>query len=735
MLCSPYVINDLQVAKFIAKKNLKPGVDYKFVDLDKTKIEIPRWSKTLGSGAYQYILTTPTSKYPYIGRYYDSPKGKGESKDSPKQIIDVIFSLPTNTGKFNDSNPPFTLGWDYNLKHSSVSTVTMGIVNRITDLKKRRNPLYVATFIAANLDSNNSEFGIMEGNWTISDFKPDQCPSNWKDSSMICRKYLEQGRAPVKYAQCWVFADLLTGMLRFLGIIARTVKIHNCHIDIHNVSGIDLFDPEVKFKSSYHPGITDNGTLSSATNSDITEVQTSSIDLNMINITRHLLFSGDLKYVVPDSELPELKTVKPKGYLFKKSKYMPITTDEDLICLNYLTKEGRNWNFHVWTEVYFNKRWWILDPSPVSDYKYYDTDVSTSCGYDACSHPIDNEVKDHPTLASPMPSDTVLSPMASAFMGRDITLAPRPTRLLRPVVSTSGPLPIKSVLKSPLISPTTSDPSPTPDTTRRVTFDESKPVLNPSQTNINSTDIFLKPTSSTDAITAGFLMTTSLSGHEYCYDEFKGKKFFGPTAVDSIRNNNGIGNSFRYLQTAVNGPLRYWNVIFVNDNIGSKDVPGSTLSLDVLSSGALTAMPQPVFYLKNVVYNTSKVVGKDKRGQTIDRTPDYRRKDSDNPDDYYCLHRYNPVYLYFDGVAKSFKDLKFKYRASLIGSQLEKGYLVQTCLFFNSVLLMCHRYKTQSLSTIVRQNLAVDDDPRANKLTIVIYCLTTQKWWSQMIRL
>lgn len=714
MLCGPNVINDLQVDNFVARKDLKPGVDYNFVDLAKTKIEIPKWSKTLGGGVYQYILTTPTSKYPYVGRYYSSTP-------STKKIIDVIFSLPGNNVKFNDSNPPFTLGWDYNLKHTSVSTVTMGMINKITDLKKRRNPLYVATFIAANLDSNNSDFGIMEGNWTTSNFKPDQCPSNWKDSGMICRKYLDQGRTPVKYAQCWVFADLLTGMLRFLGIIARTVKIHNCHIDIHNVSGIDLFEPEVKFKSSNGNNevipVSDTSTSTSAA-SDTSAPQTSSLDLNTINITRHLLFSEDLKYVVPDSELPDLKTTKTKGYLFKKSRYMPVTNEEDLICLNYLTKEGRSWNFHVWTEVYFNKRWWILDPSPISDYKYYDTNADNtggvSCGFDACSHT--GEAKDHHILSFG------LSPMASAFMGRDHVVR-RKTKA--PLLSKSRPLKSLLTLAANVTTSRVSISNP------GITVFETSPMISvDSRVSDTRTDISCKTTSSPGM---GFLSTaTSPSG----YDEFKGKKFFGPTAVDSIRNNHGIGNSFRYLQAAVNGPLRYWNVIFINEpvivNPKSKDVPGSSLSLDTLSSGAI---PKPVFYLKNVVYNTGKVVGKDKRGQTIDRTIDYRRKDSDNPDDYYCLHRYNPLYLYFDGVGKSFKDLKFKYRTSLIDSQLDKGYLVQTCLFFNSILLMCHRYKTQNLSTVVRQNLAIDDDPRANKLTLVIYCLTTQKWWSQMIRL
>jgi hypothetical protein len=522
MLCGINVINDLLITKITDRKELRSGVDYKFCDLEKTKIQIPKWTKKLGPGVYNYEIITPNSKYPYIGRYFDTKH----------TIVDVVFSLPLQNIKFNDSNPPFTIGWDYNLKHSSVGNVTTGMVSQIKDLQKRRNPLYVATFLAANLDSNNSDFGIMEGNWNITDFKPDQCPSCWKDSGMICRKYLMQGRNPVKYAQCWVFAELLTGMLRFLGIIARTVKIHNCHIDIHNVSGVDFFDDSVKMKGD-----------------------------NSVDISKYLNSDEEMKYIMSDKL--DVLTTKEKGYIYSTAHQC----ESDITCLNYLTKEGRNWNFHVWTEVYVENKWWVLDPSPIKDYKYYES---------------------------------------------------------------------------------------------------SK------------------------------------------YEEFKGKKFFGPTEVKAIRNNNGFDNSFKYLQAAVNGPLRYWSVVFS---------PGKDI---------------PVFYLKNVIYNTSQVVGKDKYNHIINRTLDYRRSSVDIPDDYYCLYRYNPVYLYFDDVSESFKDLKLKYRSSLIGDQT---FLVQTCLFLDNILLMCHRYKTDDLKTVVKNNLAIDDDDRANKLTIVIYSLTSKKWWCQMIRL
>lgn len=597
MLCGKNIINDYIPEKILKNPKYLPGKDYKFMNLEKTIINIP---KPIGPNFYKYQLITPSKKYPYIGRYYSKEK---------RTIVDVVFTLPSYYQEFNKEHPPFTIGWDYCLDYSSISTVTMGMISNIKDKNKRKDQMYIATFLAANLDSSNSSFGIIEGNWNITDFKPNECPSHWKDSSMICKRYLEQNKTPVKYAQCWIFAELLTGMLRFLGIRARTTKIHNCHIDTHNVGGIDLFDPEIKLKSSK---------TSIRNPIDISEPETKDI-----NITKYLRNFEEVLYKTPEEELQHIEFVKKKGYLYKDSRYEKCehieVSEEDLACLNYLTKEGKSWNFHVWTEVRVNKKWWVLDPSPLSDYTFYDSDVSPFCEYHTNN------------------SDSVKT--------KDIHI---------------------STLKK-----------------------------------INEVD------------------------RKVCqYPELKGKKFFGPVSVDAIKNNIGIGNSFRYLQTAVNGPLRYWNVIFPE----SKD-----------------RLPNPVFYLNNVVYNISRVVGRNSYGQIVDRTLEYRRTEKENPDDYYCLHRRNPIYLYIDSMIKSFKELKIKYRnlaieyipqlISLSPRKKLTGFIVQTCMFYNDILLTCHRYSTPILEELVKHNLSISEDSRANRLTIVVYCLSTERWWSQMIRL
>ena len=641
MLCGNKIINDIFIPGILDDPKFIPGVDYKFINLEKTMVQVP---KPLGSNFFKYKLVQVSDKHPFIGRYYVK---------ETKTITDVVFSLPEKYAEFRSDNPAFTLGWDYCLEYTSTATVTMGIVNKIVDTNKRKNPLYVATFIAANLDSNNSKFGIIEGNWDIKDYKPDQCPSYWKDSGMIFRKYLSQVKKPVKYAQCWIFGELLTGMLRFLGIRARTTKIHNCHIDLHNLGGVDLFDPAIKTKASDH---IIGSHIADVPNTSIDYLIASGPELKDINISKYIRSTEELFFKTPEFEhnILEGDIVKTKGYLYNDSRYItPPCSEEDLLCLNYLTKAGKSWNFHVWTEVYANKKWWVLDPSPLNDYIFYDNDctaLNNMCEYDLCNSNDFGKTKDF---------------HIGVFAGA------------------SG-------------------------AERR----QSKPCQ---------------------------------------YPELKGKKFFGPVSIESIKNNVGIGNSFKYLQAAVNGPVRYWGVIFPDVKDSQTPDVKDIHTPDVKDS---QIPPNPIFYLKHVVYNLSKVVRKNTIGHIIDVTSEYRRSEKEIPDDYYCLHRYNPIYLYMDTPIKSFKDLKIKYRhfvtewPSIERRQVKPskaaerrlgvkrtGFIVQTCTFHNDVLLTVHRYFTPVLEGIVKQNLSIGDDPRANKLTIVIYCLSTERWWSQMIRL
>ena len=55
-------------------------------------------------------------------------------------------------------------------------------------------------------------------------------PTQWVGSEEILERWLQSGQR-VRYAQCWVFAAILTTMLRASGIPARTVTNYNSHHD------------------------------------------------------------------------------------------------------------------------------------------------------------------------------------------------------------------------------------------------------------------------------------------------------------------------------------------------------------------------------------------------------------------------------------------------------------------------------------------------------------------------
>ncbi len=92
------------------------------------------------------------------------------------------------------------------------------------DETSRRDPALVARFFSAISGHQNAHpNGIMVGRWE-KNFPNGVNPSAWQGSDSILRSYLSQRFRPVQYAQCWVFAAVLTTLMRTLGIAARTVS-------------------------------------------------------------------------------------------------------------------------------------------------------------------------------------------------------------------------------------------------------------------------------------------------------------------------------------------------------------------------------------------------------------------------------------------------------------------------------------------------------------------------------
>lgn len=319
------IINDHDIGNLltflISSKAIKDR-DYYFLN---SSMIVLKKSKLIYNSkfCYYYKLVNISKENPYIGRCIDHKN---------RIITDCVFNkeLRYTMG----ISPPWTLNWNYDFECSSVSKWIMEIVSKIP-FEYRNNIEYVCTYISSNIDSiNNYNDALIEGRWK-STFSQGKEPDSWKRSHEIFKERAELKR-PVKYGQCWVLADLLTGIFRFLGIPAKTVKIDNCIIDIYRSGGIDYIDhsDKINIKSN-----------------------------DKINF-RHIINEDSFEYC----ENKELD-IDPleKGCLFSYENDIE-TDDKDFYKIGneeMLKKKNSSWNFHVWTEVLLNNEWCIFDPSPL----------------------------------------------------------------------------------------------------------------------------------------------------------------------------------------------------------------------------------------------------------------------------------------------------------------------------------------------------------------------------------
>jgi len=91
------------------------------------------------------------------------------------------------------------------------------------NIDSRRNIKKVATHLSK---STNSKFpgGIMTGKWFANNYAGGTNPSHWNNVKDIIDEF-NTNKAPVKYAQCWVFSALTNALLRSCGIPSRTIEV------------------------------------------------------------------------------------------------------------------------------------------------------------------------------------------------------------------------------------------------------------------------------------------------------------------------------------------------------------------------------------------------------------------------------------------------------------------------------------------------------------------------------
>ncbi|XP_045490802.1 annulin isoform X1 [Colias croceus] len=136
--------------------------------------------------------------------------------------------------------------WKYAQYEKDVLECALYIVRNVSQLKgrARSDPIITARALSAAINEQDDN-GVLAGNWAkeLSDYSGGTHPLDWVGSSRIIQKYYEKKKS-VKYAQCWVYAGVLTTICRALGIPCRPVSAFNAAHDSEGSLTIDVIKDE-----------------------------------------------------------------------------------------------------------------------------------------------------------------------------------------------------------------------------------------------------------------------------------------------------------------------------------------------------------------------------------------------------------------------------------------------------------------------------------------------------------
>ncbi|XP_051466194.1 protein-glutamine gamma-glutamyltransferase 4 [Apus apus] len=105
-------------------------------------------------------------------------------------------------------------------------------------LSRRRDPVSVSRVMSALVNANDDN-GVLLGNWS-GNYISGTSPMDWIGSVTILQKYYKT-KQPVRYGQCWVFAGVLTTVMRCLGIPSRCVSNFNSAHDTDENLRVDVY--------------------------------------------------------------------------------------------------------------------------------------------------------------------------------------------------------------------------------------------------------------------------------------------------------------------------------------------------------------------------------------------------------------------------------------------------------------------------------------------------------------
>ncbi|XP_054672999.1 protein-glutamine gamma-glutamyltransferase 4 [Grus americana] len=129
--------------------------------------------------------------------------------------------------------------WNFGQFEEFILDACMYLLDK-SDLKlsNRRDPVFVSRAMSALVNANDDN-GVLLGNWS-GKYSNGTSPMDWIGSVSILQKYYKT-KKPVSYGQCWVFAGVLTTVMRCLGIPSRCVSNFNSAHDTEENLRVDVY--------------------------------------------------------------------------------------------------------------------------------------------------------------------------------------------------------------------------------------------------------------------------------------------------------------------------------------------------------------------------------------------------------------------------------------------------------------------------------------------------------------
>ncbi|KAM6341158.1 protein-glutamine gamma-glutamyltransferase E-like [Alca torda] len=164
---------------------------------------------------------------------------KAECEEYVLEEFGIIFA--------GNENRISSFGWNFGQFQGDILDICLSMLDRslsyrqdpITDVSHRNDPKYLGRVLSAMVNANDDQ-GVVLGNWS-GDYEGGKSPSSWTGSGEILQNWKKSGFRPVRYGQCWVFAAVLTTVLRCLGIPTRTITNFNSAHDADGNLRVDEF--------------------------------------------------------------------------------------------------------------------------------------------------------------------------------------------------------------------------------------------------------------------------------------------------------------------------------------------------------------------------------------------------------------------------------------------------------------------------------------------------------------